>query len=102
MLNYCDIILKYILHKEGVKMAVFEKNKKSVFKDIAVNKEFVENAESNTKTKTKKTKGRSKITHKRDKTYTFYCTQDELDEIEKLANERHLTIAEYFRFKLFN
>lgn len=83
------------------KMAVFDKDKKSVFKDISANKSFVENAEGST-IPPKKSRGRNKIANRRDKTYTFYCTQDELNELERLASERHLTMAEYFRIKLFN
>ena len=81
-------------------MAVFNKDKKNVFKDISANKDFVENTETHISSP-KKTRGRSKIANKRDKTYTFYCTQDELNLLEKLASEKHLTMAEYFRIKLF-
>ena len=76
------------------KMSKFDKDKKSALKDITVNKDFVG--------KVKKPRGRSRTANKRDKTYTFYCTQNELDELERLANERHFTLAEYFRVKLFN
>ena len=79
-------------------MSVFDKNKKGVFKDIAANKDSIENIESSPK----KTRGRNKIANKRDKTYTFYCTQEELNELENLAQEKHLTMAEYFRLKLFS
>lgn len=47
-------------------------------------------------------RGRSKKEgKKRDKVYAFYCTSEELKELEARAEKRHLTIAEYFRVKLF-
>lgn len=82
-------------------MAVFNKDKKNVFKDVSANKDFAENTETHISSP-KKTRGRSKIANKRDKTYTFYCTQDELNLLKKLASEKHLTMAEYFRIKLFS
>lgn len=39
---------------------------------------------------------------KRDKVYAFYCTNEELKGLESKAKKRYLTIAEYFRVKLFS
>ena len=58
--------------------------------------------EASESAQTKRSRGRNKIANKRDKTYTFYCTQDKLNELENLADARHLTMAEYFRIKLFS
>ena len=81
-------------------MSVFSSGKR-VFKDVkATNEAFVNNATG--ESLPIKKRGRTKISNKRDKTYTFYCTQDELDELEKKANAKHLTMAEYFRVKLFD
>lgn len=66
--------------------------KKSNFKDISIPKD----------TEIKK-RGRSKKeAYKRDKVYAFYCTDEELKELEATAKKRHLTMAEYFRVKLFS
>lgn len=88
--------------------------KKSGFKDISIKKdfsslpeeldisklefesvEFVSNDE-------KKSRGRPKKQSfdKRDCTYTFYCTKEELQSIQVKAKEKHLTLAEYFRVRL--
>lgn len=84
-------------------MSVLNKGKNPVFKDISANKEFVNNADIESKsTDSTSKRGRKQSSNKRDKTYTFYCTAQELQMLEKLADEKHLTMAEYFRIKLFN
>lgn len=51
----------------------------------------------------KKTKGRTKKTQgKRDKVYSFYCTEEELKELNAKAEQRHLSLSEYFRMKIFD
>lgn len=76
--------------------------KKENFKDIkTTNKEFIAGAKG--ESSIEKKRGRTKMTsNKRDKVYAFYCTQTELDELAKRAEARHLTLAEYFRVKLFS
>lgn len=74
-------------------------DKKSTFKDVTANKTFVEQASGET---TGAKRGRKKSAKKRDKFYAFYCTQDELYELRRIADEKHMTMGEYFRFKLFN
>lgn len=66
--------------------------KKSNFKDMSIPKD----------TETEK-RGRSKkeAHKKRDKVYAFYCSDEEFKELEAKAKQRHLTMAEYFRMKLF-
>ncbi len=79
-------------------MAVFKDTNTKTFKDIKASKTFVDGASDVVATKKR---GRAKITNKRDKSYTFYCTQAELDELQARADAKHLTLAEYFRVKLF-
>ncbi|MWV63016.1 hypothetical protein DCO58_01090 [Helicobacter saguini] len=84
----------------GILDKKMDKNKSAVFKDVVANKDFVNNIESKIDSKSKR--GRKQSSNKRNKTYTFYCTKEELEMLEKLANDKHLTMAEYFRVKLFN
>lgn len=58
--------------------------------------EIIKNDNDSKDNKTKK-----KIKVKRDKTYTFYCTEAELQELERRAEKKYLTLAEYFRIKVF-
>ena len=83
-------------------MSVLNKNH---FKDISIKKDnhnsFDELMEKESEIETKKTRGRPKKTNKKDCTYTFYCTKEELKELALRAEKRYLSMSEYFRMRLF-
>ena len=79
-----ELINVFKIIKKGLKMSVL----KNHFKDMSVEKK--------TKGRTKKTQG------KRDKVYSFYCTEEELKELNAKAEQRHLSLSEYFRMKIFD
>lgn len=49
----------------------------------------------------KDNEAKKRVKPKRDKAYTFYCTEAELQELERRAEKKYLTLAEYFRIKVF-
>lgn len=85
--------------------------KKSSFKDISIPKDNFSNlpedldlSKLNLENLEFKARGRGRpkkqSLDKRDCTYTFYCTKEELQSIQVKAKEKHLTLAEYFRVRL--
>ncbi|CAG9469720.1 hypothetical protein CU197059_000199 [Campylobacter upsaliensis] len=72
-------------------------NKKNSLKDISIQKDNFCFEDLSPK----RTRGRPKKTNKKNCTYTFYCTKEELETLNLKAKEKNLDLPEYFRIKLF-